>query len=118
MYLAIKTYFLRVCQNAISHASLYIYVLPYTDKDLDDILHAPFECFPQTKDFLTFNETKLPARISMQAFRRLDYSNLGSSGYDFGILPDVLEDIICEYIKFRIRDGIELMCKQFKISLQ
>ena len=103
-------------QNASLHASLCIFLSPQTD--LDHILHASFECFPQTEDFFTLNETELPVRMSMQAFRRLDYSNLGSSGHDFGILPKDLENIIGEYIKFSIRDGIELMCNHFKIPLK
>ena len=100
----------------ILHASLCIFLSPHTD--VDNILHASFKCFPQTEDFFTLNETELPVRMSMQAFRRLDYSNLGSSGHDFGILPKVLENIIGEYIKFSIRDGIELMCNHFKIPLK
>ena len=107
-----------LCQNTSLHASLCIYGLLYTDKHIDDILQTTFECFPQTEDFFTLNETELPVRMSMQAFRRLDYSNLGSSGHDFGILPKVLENIIGEYIKFSIRDGIELMCNHFKIPLK
>ena len=105
-----------LCQNASLHASLCIFLSPKTD--LGHILHASFECFPQTEDFFTLNETELPVRMSMQAFRRLDYSNLGSSGHDFGILPKDLENIIGEYIKFSIRDGIELMCNHFKIPLE